>query len=87
MKEIKTEYYIKDWAGNYMFNYMTFSTYEEASDFLLCRFPDDEDLQEYCIDKVDDKFAIEKDRYEFMLILEDQVYTNEWADRVRHLIN
>ena len=35
MKEIKTEYYIKDWAGNYMFNYMTFSTYEEASDFLL----------------------------------------------------
>ena len=46
MKEIKTKYYIKDWAGNYKFNYRTFPSHEDASEFLLTRFPDDEDLQE-----------------------------------------
>ena len=56
MKEIKTEYYIKDWAGNYMFDYITFPTYEDASEFLLMKFPEDEDLQEFYIDKVDEKF-------------------------------
>lgn len=88
MKEIKTEYYIKDWAGNYMFNYITFSTYEDASEFLLTRFPDDEDLQEFYIDKVDDKFTLAKEAYEFMQMLkQEEIYTNQWADRVRHLIN
>ncbi len=88
MKEIKTKYYIKDWAGNYKFNYRTFPTHEDASEFLLTRFPDDEDLQEFYIDKVDDRFTLAKESYEFMQMLEqEKVYTNAWADRVRHLIN
>lgn len=97
MKEIKTEYYIKDWAGNYKFNYRTFPSYEDASEFLLTRFPDGfytykssiyEDLQEFYIDKVDDKFTLAKEAYEFMQMLkQEREYTNAWADRVRHLIN
>jgi len=88
MKEIKTEYYIKDWSGNYKFNYRTFPSYEDASEFLLTRFPDDEDLQEFYIDKVDDRFTLAKESYEFMQMLkEEREYTNAWADRVRHLIN
>lgn len=88
MKEIKTEYYIKDWAGNYMFDYITFPTYEDASEFLLMKFPDDEDLQEYYIDKVDEKFIAEKEKYKFWEMLQrEEIYTKRWADRVRHLIN
>ena len=88
MKEIKTEYYIKDWAGNYKFNYKTFPTYEDASEFLETRFPDDEDLQEFYIDKVDERFTLAKESYKFMQMLkQEREYTNAWADRVRHLIN
>jgi hypothetical protein len=43
------KFIIKDWAGNRIFPALTFSTYEEASDFLLYQFPNDEDLQEYYI--------------------------------------
>ena len=87
MKEIKTEYYIKDWAGNYMFDYITFPTYEDASEFLLEKFPEDEDLQEFYIDKVDEKFIEARELHEAILLLEERDYINKWADRVRHLIN
>lgn len=81
MNEIITKYYIKDWAGNYMFDYITFPTYEDASEFLLMKFPEDEDLQEFYIDKVDEKFIEAKELHE------EEEYTKRWADRVRHLIN
>tara|TARA_S200002703_G_C3665770_1_gene204406 strand:+ start:277 stop:432 length:156 start_codon:yes stop_codon:yes gene_type:complete len=42
-------YYIKDWAGNKMFENKTFSTSEAAFDFLLQKFPKDEDLEEYYV--------------------------------------
>jgi len=87
MKEIKTRYYIKDWAGNYMFEYITFPTDEDASEFLLNKFPGDEELQEYYIDKVDGNFIEAKEMYEFMQMLNEDIYTKQWADRVRHLIN
>jgi len=87
MKEIKTEYYIKDWAGNYMFNYRTFPSHEDASEFLLDKFPKDEDLQEYYIDKADGNFIEEKEMYEFIQMLKEDIYTKQWADRARHLIN
>ena len=54
------KYIIEDWIGNKMFNNKTFKTIEDASDFLLIKFPviynkdgtqndRDEDLQEYYI--------------------------------------
>jgi hypothetical protein len=46
---MKMIFIIKDWVGNRIFPTLTFSTYEEASDFLLYQFPNDEDLQEYYI--------------------------------------
>ena len=62
MKNTKTnmKYIIEDWASNKMFNNKRFETYEDASDFLLIKFPviynkdgtqndRGEDLQEYYI--------------------------------------
>jgi hypothetical protein len=43
------KYIIKDWAGNRIFPAFNFRTYEEACDFLMYQFPNDEDLQEYYI--------------------------------------
>ena len=40
---------IKDWAVNRIFPALSFSDYEEASDFLMYQFPNEEDLQEYYI--------------------------------------
>ena len=87
MDEIITKYYIKDWAGNYMFNYITFPTYEDAFDYLLQKFSKDEDLEEYLIYPTDEKFIQSKELHEAISLLEERDYINEWADRVRHLIN
>jgi len=42
-------YYIKDWSGNRIFENKTFSTFEDAAEFLLQKFPEDEDLDEYYV--------------------------------------
>jgi hypothetical protein len=42
-------YYIKDWSGNRIFENKTFSTFEDAFEFLLQKFPEDEDLDEYYV--------------------------------------
>tara|TARA_R110000787_G_scaffold184099_15_gene295947 strand:- start:1280 stop:1471 length:192 start_codon:yes stop_codon:yes gene_type:complete len=42
-------YYIKDWAGSRMFENKTFENSEDAFNFLLQKFPKEEDLQEYYI--------------------------------------
>ena len=53
MKEIKTnkrqKYIIIDWAGNHKFKEKVFFDIEAAQYFLLDKFPDDEDLQEFYI--------------------------------------
>lgn len=89
MKEIKLlqGYYIQDWAGNYMFDYIIFPTYEDAFNYLLEKFSKDEDIEEYLIYSIDEKFRLKKELHEAMLILEEREYTNAWADKVRHLIN
>lgn len=44
------KYIIKDWAGNHMFKDKVFNSSEEASDFLINEFPnDDDDLGEYFV--------------------------------------
>ena len=42
-------YYIKDWAGNRIFENKTFKNSEDAFDFLLHKFPEDDDLEEYYV--------------------------------------
>jgi len=43
-------YYIKDWAGNIMFENKTFKTSEDAFDFLSQEFPEEDDyLEEYYV--------------------------------------
>ena len=46
MKQI---YIIKDWTGTRKYAPLTFNTIDEASDFLLQEFDNDEDLQEFGI--------------------------------------
>ena len=46
MKQI---YIIQDWTGTRKFAPLTFNTIDEASDFLLQEFDNDEDLQEFGI--------------------------------------
>ena len=43
------KYIIIDWAYNHLFKDQTWDTTEEAFDFLLQKFPNDDDLQEYYI--------------------------------------
>lgn len=43
------KYIIIDWAYNHLFQDQTWDTMEEAFDFLLQKFPNDDDLQEYYI--------------------------------------
>jgi len=45
----KKVYKIIDWAGNSKFENKTFYNLDEAQDFLLCKFPEDQDLQEFYI--------------------------------------
>lgn len=42
-------YYIKDWAESRMFENKTFENSEDALNFLLQKFPKDEDLQQYYV--------------------------------------
>jgi len=46
---MKAKYIIEDWAGTRKFFPLTFNTIDEASDFLLQQFSNDEDLQEFGI--------------------------------------
>jgi hypothetical protein len=41
------KYIIIDWAYNHLFQDQTWNTLDEAWDFLLQKFPNDDDLQEY----------------------------------------
>ena len=47
--KIMKKYIIVDWAYNHLFQDQTWDTTEEAWDFLLQKFPNDDDLQEYYI--------------------------------------
>jgi|TARA_Y100000296_G_scaffold19663_1_gene23391 hypothetical protein len=40
---------IKDWAGNHCYMNKTWHTLEDAFDFLLEHFPNDDDLSEFYI--------------------------------------
>ena len=40
---------VKDWAGNHCYMNKTWHTLEDAFDFLLVHFPDDDDLSEFYV--------------------------------------
>tara|TARA_R100001480_G_scaffold37487_1_gene50280 strand:- start:372 stop:578 length:207 start_codon:yes stop_codon:yes gene_type:complete len=44
---------IKDWAGNRYYPDKAWKTLEDAFDFLLDKFPDDEDVSEFYILRTD----------------------------------
>jgi hypothetical protein len=46
------KYIIIDWAYNHLFKDKLFDSVEDASDFLLDTFPNEDDLQEYYIIKI-----------------------------------
>jgi len=45
----RKKYIILDWAGNHKFKEKVFFSFELAFDFLLTKFPNDDDLQEFQI--------------------------------------
>lgn len=49
---MKNKFIIKDWTGNIMFNGKTFKTFDDAWDYLFSRFDNDEDLEEFFVEKV-----------------------------------
>jgi len=59
-------YVIKDWAGNLMLefkNYGVFAHSEEAFDYLLQRFPNDDDFDEYQVLELTNADAMSIDRH------------------------
>lgn len=43
------QYVIEDWAGNRLFPDKSFPTFEDGWSFLLEKFPNEEDLQDYFV--------------------------------------
>jgi len=41
-------YHVEDWAGNVM-NYGEFASFQDGWDYVLAKFPNDEDSQEYYV--------------------------------------
>ena len=46
-------YRIEDWAGNILFNGRTFDTFEDAWEFIYTAFPNEEDLGDYYVEKIE----------------------------------
>ena len=50
-----TQYKIVDWVSNRIFPDKTFNTFLDAWDYLLQKFPSDEDLQEFYVVNINHK--------------------------------